>query len=235
MISARVYLFDIDGTLLQTGGAGWRALTTAIAAEFGVDVTRVAVELRGRTDYAIVGDLLRLAQVEEHSRNRDRLLAAYHECLAGELKGAPGRVLPGVWSLLQDLEESGDSLVGVLTGNGPRGAEIKLRHFDLWHRFELGVFGDQHQDRTDLARTAARMLQDHRGGTVECEQICIIGDTPADVACARAIGAQAIGVATGGYTVAELQAAGAHVALGSLEQWPRLGLARGKRRDPEAV
>ncbi|HBH51442.1 MAG TPA: hypothetical protein DDY91_06060 [Planctomycetaceae bacterium] len=220
MKSTRVYLFDIDGTLLQTGGVGWRALTGAIAAEFGVEVSGSSVELRGRTDYAIVGDLLRLAQVEVHTRNRDRLLSAYHRFLADGLPGSPGRVLPGVRQVLEDLQVHQGARLGVLTGNGPRGAEIKLRHFDLWDRFTVGIYGDQHEDRSDLARAAVPIVRQNWGPEITADQICIIGDTPADVACAHAIGAQAIAVATGGYRAEELHSAGAHVVLESLEQWP---------------
>jgi phosphoglycolate phosphatase len=216
---ARVYLFDIDGTLLETAGAGWRALTWAMGEEFGLEnVTRI--ELRGRTDYAIVGDLLRLARVPVQADSRQRLLRAYHSRLSAELQSGAGSVLPGVWDLLTSLGARSQSVIGVLTGNGLQGAEIKLRHFGLRDHFSVGVFGDQRQHRTDLARDAMGILRQQLGADLEGGEVCIIGDTPADVECALAIDAKAVGVATGGFSGDDLVAAGAHLVLKSLSDWP---------------
>jgi phosphoglycolate phosphatase len=216
---ARVYLFDIDGTLLQTGGAGWRALTGAMGDEFGVPEIS-GIELRGRTDYAIVGDLLRMARVPVHAESRERLLTAYHSRLSVELQRGVGSVLPGVWEVLTSLSRQSQAVVGVLTGNGPQGAEIKLRHFGLRDRFTLGVFGDQRQHRTDLAHDAMAMLRRELGTNLKGEEVCIIGDTPSDVECALAIEARAVGVTTGGFSGDDLVAAGAHLVLNSLTDWP---------------
>ncbi|MFN7803874.1 MAG: HAD family hydrolase [Planctomycetaceae bacterium] len=215
----RVYLFDIDGTLLQTGGAGWRALTGAMRDEFGLQEV-AGIELRGRTDYAIVGDLLRMARVPARAESRQRLLHAYHTRLGVELKTGVGSILPGVREVLESVSGQAESIVGVLTGNGPQGAEIKLRHFGLQERFTLGVFGDRRQRRTDLARDAMGMLRRRLGEDLTGGEVCIIGDTPADVECALAIDAKAVGVATGGFSRDELIAAGAHLVLNSLADWP---------------
>jgi phosphoglycolate phosphatase len=217
---ARVYLFDIDGTLLQTGGAGWRALTGAMHEEFGVQEL-AGIELRGRTDYAIVGDLLRLARVPVGPQTRQRLLTAYHARLSTELQRGVGAVLPGVWQVLDRLRSQPQTVLGVLTGNGPQGAEIKLRHFGLRERFTIGVYGDRHEHRTDLARDALGILRKHLGADLEGGHVCIIGDTPSDVECALAIEAQAVAVATGGFAGEDLVAAGAHLVLGSLAEWPQ--------------
>jgi phosphoglycolate phosphatase len=216
---ARVYLFDIDGTLLQTGGAGWRALTGAMGEEFGVEEL-AGIELRGRTDYAIVGDLLRLARVPVRLQSRQRLLRSYHARLRAELQRGAGSVLPGVWRVLDSLRGQPQAVVGVLTGNGLQGAEIKLRHFGLHERFTVGVYGDRRAHRTDLARDALGILRQRLGQDLEGGEVCIIGDTPADVECALAIEARVVAVATGGFASEELVAAGAHLVLSNLTEWP---------------
>jgi len=216
---ARVYLFDIDGTLLQTGGAGWRALTGAMGEEFGVEQLS-GIELRGRTDYAIAGELLRLARVPVGPQSRQRLLKSYHARLTLELQKGAGGVLPGVWQVLDLLRSDPQAVLGVLTGNGPQGAEIKLRHFGLQERFSIGVYGDRHERRTGLARDALGMLRKQLGADLEGGHVCIIGDTPSDVECALAIEARAVAVATGGFAGEDLVAAGAHLVLRDLTEWP---------------
>lgn len=216
---ARVYLFDIDGTLLQTGGAGWRALMGAMKEQFGVHEL-TGIELRGRTDYAIVGDLLRIARVPAVPEHRQRLLKSYHARLSAELQKGAGAVLPGVWQVLDRLRSEPRAVLGVLTGNGLQGAEIKLRHFGLQERFSVGVYGDRHEHRTDLARDALGTLRKHLGADLEGGHICIVGDTPSDVECALAIEARAVAVATGGFAGEELVAAGAHLVLRNLTEWP---------------
>lgn len=216
---ARVYLFDIDGTLLQTGGAGWRALTGAMGEEFGVEQLS-GIELRGRTDYAIAGELLRLARVPVGFQSRQRLLKSYYSRLTLELQKGAGGVLPGVWQLLDRLRSDPQAVLGVLTGNGLRGAEIKLGHFGLREWFSVGVYGDRHEHRTDLARDALGVLRKKFGADLEGGHVCIIGDTPSDVECALAIDARSVAVATGGFADEDLVAAGAHLVLRDLTEWP---------------
>jgi phosphoglycolate phosphatase-like HAD superfamily hydrolase len=187
--------------------------------EFGVAEV-VGIELRGRTDYAIVGDLLRMSRVPVQADSRQRLLRAYHSRLAAELQRGGGSVLPGVWEVLNLLGDQTQAVVGVLTGNGAQGADIKLRHFGLQSRFAMGVFGDQREHRSDLARDAMSTLRRQLGADLKGEEVCIIGDTPSDVECALAIEARAVGVATGGFSGEELAKAGAHLVLRSLADWP---------------
>ena len=217
---ARVYLFDIAVPWWQTGGAGWRALTGAMREQFGVQEL-AGIELRGRTDYAIVGDLLRIARVPTGPQSRQRLLKSYHERLCAELQKGVGAVLPGVWEVLDRLCSEPQAVLGVLTGNGLQGAEIKLRHFGLQERFSIGVYGDRHEHRTDLARDALGILRQQVGADLEGGHVCIIGDTPSDVECALAIEARAVAVTTGGFAGEELVAAGAHLVLNNLTEWPR--------------
>jgi phosphoglycolate phosphatase-like HAD superfamily hydrolase len=200
-----VCLFDIDGTLLLSGGAGKAALEEAVAEEFGVRGATGRLELGGRTDTAIVADLLGLAGLAVTAEHRARLQAAYLRRLPGCLGRGNGRVLPGVAALLEGLRGRADVVVGLLTGNVRAGAQIKLGHFGLADHFALGGYGDVHHDRADVAREALAEVRRMRG-PVEASRVWVVGDTPHDVRCARAIGAHAVAVLTGWHGRAELTA-----------------------------
>jgi phosphoglycolate phosphatase-like HAD superfamily hydrolase len=200
------FLFDIDGTLISTGGAGKAALETALASEFGVRELRAQVPYSGRTDRAIVRDLLVLHGIEETPATVRRLLDAYLGHLPLCLQKAQGKVLPGIAALLQRLSGREGAVVGLLTGNIRAGARAKLGHFDLFHHFTLGGFGDRHLCRNDVAREALAEVRSRCNGSVRPEHIWVIGDTPLDVRCARAIGARVAAVATGWHALDELAA-----------------------------
>lgn len=211
-----VYLFDIDGTLLSSGGAGKAALEEGLAEEFGIRGTIERLSLSGRTDRAIVRDLLGLSGLDDHPERRGRLLAAYLRHLPGCLARSAGRVLPGVLELLEDLGKRADVAIGLLTGNVRAGARIKLGHYGLAEHFLFGGYGDDHLDRDDVAREAIVALEGHLGDKVDPQRIWVIGDTPHDVRCARAIGARAAGVLTGWHAREEMQACGPDVLLDDL-------------------
>ena len=200
----KLLLFDIDGTLLATGGAGVRALTEATREVFGSDDLD-GIEIAGRTDSGIAHQLL-----ERHGRARTpeaigAFFDRYLTHLARLLPLTRGEVLPGIISLLDALRERPDCVLALLTGNLVRGAELKLTHYGLWHYFEFGAYADDHHDRNELGPVAqARALERH-GIAFPPERIFILGDTPHDIACARAIGARAIAIATGRHTRAELE------------------------------
>jgi phosphoglycolate phosphatase len=199
-----VCLFDIDGTLLSSGGAGRAALEDGLAEEFGVRGVIDRLKLSGRTDFAIVGDLLALAGLDASQENRRRLVESYLRHLPECMRRHQGHVLPGVAALLDRLHGRDDLAIGLLTGNIREGARIKLSHFDLHERFAFGGYGDHHGDRADVAREALVEVQRHLGRTVDPARVWVIGDTPFDVHCARAIGANAVAVLTGWHTRAEL-------------------------------
>jgi phosphoglycolate phosphatase-like HAD superfamily hydrolase len=203
-----VCLFDIDGTLILSGGAGKAAMERALLSEFGVARLRGGVPFSGRTDRVIARDLLRLHGVADAPDNWPRLRDAYLRHLPGCLASHQGRVLPGIDVLLEHLSGRGDVAVGLLTGNIRDGARLKLGHYNLFHHFAFGGFGDHHLERDDVAREALAVARQHCNGTAELEEIWVIGDTPLDVSCARAIGAQVVAVATGWHSLAELTAAG---------------------------
>jgi phosphoglycolate phosphatase-like HAD superfamily hydrolase len=199
-----VCLFDIDGTLLSSGGAGKAALEMGLAEEFGISGPIEKLSLSGRTDFAIVTDLLQMYAIPDTGETRARVLAGYLRHLPGCLARSAGQVLPGVRELLAELEGRADVAVGLLTGNVRAGAKLKLGHFGLFEHFAFGGYGDVHLDRDDVAREALAEVQRHLNAQVNVERIWVIGDTPHDIRCARAIGARAVAVTTGWHCHAEL-------------------------------
>jgi phosphoglycolate phosphatase len=200
-----VCLFDIDGTLISSGGAGKAALEMAMAAEFGVLQAVEKLQLSGRPDRAIIGDLFAQHVIDDKPEHWERLTAAYLRHLPGCLASHNGRVLPGIALLLDELRRRQVPL-GLLTGNIRAGARVKLGHFGLYEQFTFGGFGDRHLDRDDIAREALEEVKQRLNGQHAPERIWVIGDTPLDIRCARAIGAQAVAVATGWHSRDELAA-----------------------------
>jgi phosphoglycolate phosphatase-like HAD superfamily hydrolase len=209
----KLVLFDIDGTLLRSDGAGRRAIHKALMEVFG-SVGPDSYWFDGKTDRQIVRDLMRLDGHEDaHIDARmDPLLTRYVECLAGELakEGFTAHLLEGVGDLLTALEARDDVILGLLTGNVEPGARAKLRAVGLDpDRFTVGAFGSDHEHRPALPAIAQQRARDELGVDVAGGDIVVIGDTPADIECARSVDARAIGVATGRFPVEELQRHGA--------------------------
>lgn len=198
-----VCLFDIDGTLLASGGAGKAALESALEDEFATPV-RVHIPYSGRTDRAIIRDLFLAHGIPETHENVRRVLGAYLQRLPDCLKRFQGKVLPGIHDLLTALRGREQVCLGLLTGNVRAGAETKLGHFGLYEHFSFGGFGDHHFDRDDVAREAFTAVHQNFGSHIVPDQVWVIGDTPLDVCCARAIGAKVIAVATGTHPFDEL-------------------------------
>jgi phosphoglycolate phosphatase-like HAD superfamily hydrolase len=216
----KLVLFDIDGTLLLSDGAGRRAIHRALIGVFG-SVGPHDYHFDGKTDPQIVRELMRL---EGHRDERidavmDDLFARYVQFLHEELH-APGHTpyaLPGVLALLDALEARRDVILGLLTGNIEPGARAKLQAVGIApDRFRIGAFGSDHEHRPELPAIAAKRTRDSLGVDVTGAAVVVIGDTPADVTCGRAIGASAIGVATGRFSVDELMSHGAVAAFRDL-------------------
>lgn len=196
----KLILFDIDGTLLTSGGAGERALRLGFRDRFGIDDDLSKIEIAGRTDSGIVRRMLAAHRLPETLENIAAFFDGYLHHLAREIPRTPGRLLPGILPLLDALKPRADMVLALLTGNLARGAEIKLLHYGVWHFFEFGAYADDHHDRDQLGHFAkARALERH-GIDFAPERIFVLGDTPHDITCARAIGAQAIAIATGKFT-----------------------------------
>jgi phosphoglycolate phosphatase len=214
-------LFDIDGTLLNAGGAGQSAMEAALAAEFGATRPVEGIPTAGRTDFGITRDLLAYFDLPDEPAVWERFRAAYFERLPAALAQTVGAVLPGVRELLQLLAARDDVILGLLTGNFATGAWLKLKHFSLDHHFRFGSFGDEHPHRDDVARRAWDQLQEQSPG-IAPQHVWVIGDTPADVRCGRAIGARTFAVATGLYSYQELEAESPdrlHQTLADPHEW----------------
>ncbi len=201
-----VCLFDIDGTLLNSGGAGQAAMEAAFVEQFGPMQPVEGVAYAGRTDRAIIADIFRYFDIEDDDHTRDEFVGRYFSHLPDKLSQKEGGVLPGVTVLLEELASRENVELGLLTGNFRRGAEIKLGHFDLFHHFEFGGFGDIHHDRGDVARDALQETRAFLNRDIHPSQIWVIGDTPADVSCARVIDANVIAVSTGHFSEETLAA-----------------------------
>ena len=206
----KLLLFDIDGTLLTSGGAGERALRLGFRDRFGIDDDLSSIEIAGRTDSGIVREMLAAHRLPATPENIAAFLDGYLHHLAQEIPRTPGRLLPGILPLLDALQPRADIVLALLTGNLARGAEIKLRHYGVWHYFEFGAFADDHHDRNQLGPFAQARARAQRGIEFPPERIFVLGDTPHDtphdIACARAIGAKAIAIATGRFSQADLAA-----------------------------
>ena len=201
-----VCFFDIDGTLLKTGGAGQAAMEAALLSEFQADRPVEGIPMAGRTDRAIVSDLFAYFGVESNEAEWANFMAAYLRHLPDLLQQMQGAVLPGIAGVLEELHRRDDVLLGLLTGNFRAGAQLKLEHYRLAHYFLFGGYGDRHHHRDDVAGEALTEAERHHGDAFPAERVWVIGDTPADVQCARAIGAQSVAVATGTYSRSDLQA-----------------------------
>jgi phosphoglycolate phosphatase len=215
--SAVLVLFDIDGTLIRTAGAGVRGMNDAFERLHGRRDALHGIPVSGRTDRAILTDVFSRWNEELTDSLVAPLRDLYLDELAREMQATTGPgfgVLPGVHDALDVLENDPSFALGLLTGNFERGAAIKLGHFDLWHRFRFGAFGDVHTDRRALVPVAVERA---RASGIEASHIVVIGDTPLDVDCAHAHGARAVAVATGEYSLDDLAATGAEIVVDTLE------------------
>lgn len=220
-----VFLFDIDGTLLSSGGAGKAAMEAALCEQFGIPAITAHVDYGGRTDLAIMQDLLLEHGHEPSVANCRRLHAAYLGHLPRKLTHHQGRILPGVQEVLEELRTQELAALGLLTGNFREGARIKLGHYRINHHFAFGGFGDLHLCRNDVAREAASAASAHLSRTVEPDCVWVIGDTPLDIRCARAIGARAVAVATGWHSLEQLEAEKPDHLLPDLRHFAKLTLS----------
>ena len=202
----RLVLFDIDGTLVHTGGAGVKAFGQVFATAFGAQAGIERMKFAGRTDVSLVREFFKLHHIPATSANFERFFERYVHLLDHILARSTTEECPGVRALITDLQTLPEPpLLGLLTGNVRLGAEIKLRHFGLWDHFETGGFADDHEDRDQIAAVAKLRGERVLGRKLAGEEIVVIGDTPLDIRCGRAIGAKVLAVATGGSRYEELE------------------------------
>lgn len=217
-MSVTLYLFDIDGTLVDTGGAGMAALNEATRGIFGHDGPEL--DLAGSTDLGVVANIHAHFQVESTPERVAEYFEAYLVRLDWNLAhgGFNGRVFPGVTELLELLANRPGASVGLLTGNIAGGAAAKMRHFGLAGHFPFGAYGCDHADRNLLGPVALERAAAHAGRIFGAEETLVIGDTPKDIACAHAMGAKCLAVATGRFSAGELRAHGADHVVESLAE-----------------
>jgi len=220
-LAPTLVLFDIDGTLLDTSGAGRRAFAQALEDAFGWGAEAQTLSFAGATDL----DLLeRIAQRRGTTLTPDRVedfFARLPGTLRTALAAEPPRVYPGVRDLLAVLSARADVHLGLVTGNIESCAWVKLESCGLHDHFDLGAFGHEHADRRAIARLARTRAEQRLPGA-SFRTCCLIGDTPSDIRAAHAIGARALAVATGGFTAAQLGDAGATWVLESLADTDRI-------------
>lgn len=211
-------LFDIDGTLVDTGGKGMSALRKTASEVFGAEGP--PLDLAGSTDLGILEGLYVHFGIDPGDERTFAFFETYHRHLEASLETDPaeGRVLDGVIELLEHLATDENAQIALLTGNTSLGAQIKLRHYGLGHHFAFGAYGSDKSDRNLLGMIALERALAFTGRTYTPARTLVIGDTPKDIACAHAIGARCLAVATGRFSAGELQAAGADWVLGSLAE-----------------
>ncbi|MCX5767803.1 MAG: haloacid dehalogenase-like hydrolase [Gemmatimonadetes bacterium] len=206
----KIALFDIDGTILWSRGAGRRSMERALMAVHGA-VGAPGYRYDGKTDRQIVRESMRDAGILEADvdARMDEVLDRYLTELAVELSGADHQsmLLPGVEAILNEVESHDGVMLGLLTGNVASGAEQKLRRVGIdIGRFQVGAFGSDHEVRHELPAIAQARASARLGRAVPGGAVIVIGDTPSDVACAQPIGARTIAVATGSFDVPALAA-----------------------------
>jgi phosphoglycolate phosphatase-like HAD superfamily hydrolase len=220
-MSSRLLLFDIDGTLLLSGGAGARAMMLAFDQVFGAETgvkgkdAFAGVPMAGRTDTWIFRELSRVHGVESGAESLQR----FHDSYVGHLRreihepGPRKGVLPGVKPLLDALAQRPEAHLALLTGNFAAGARVKLEHFDLWRYFPTGAFAEDAADRNSLFAHALSAVVARGGPRVAPSDVVVVGDTPFDVGVATTAGARSVAVATGSFDRRALADSGADAVL----------------------
>jgi len=212
-------LFDIDGTLIRTGGAGVKAFGETFASEFGLREATKKVVFHGRTDVSLVRQIFRWNGIEQTPANFARFFERYPFWLDHYLNKLDGGPCEGVHEFLAALRSHERApVLGLLTGNIRLGAELKLRRYNLWDHFELGAFADDHEDRNCIAGVAHQRGNEKFGRVLNGEEILVIGDTPHDVDCGKSIGAKVLAVGTGGVQLEELRSHRPTYAVADLSQ-----------------
>lgn len=202
----RLVLFDIDGTLISTDGAGVKAFAQVCDEVFALPGATSNFTFAGRTDLALVREIFAANNIDPSEENVHKFQAAYLERLPALMPAESREPLPGVRQWLADLAAMDPAPeLGLLTGNLQQGAEIKLSHYGLWDSFQWGAFGGESIDRNAVARVALAEGQ-KRIAELSPEEVLVIGDTPRDIECARSIGAKVLAVATGPMSERQLAA-----------------------------
>ena len=211
----RLILFDIDGTLIDSGGAGTRSLDLALKELFSIDNAFQGISMAGKTDTQIIKEGLLKHGISVNG-NIDAVITAYLKYLRKEINNDRKHVKPGIYNLLNTLSFMKDIGSGLLSGNLESGARIKLEPFKLNDYFPTGAFGSDDEDRNNLLPVAVKRFEELFRRKIEIDNCIVVGDTPRDVECAHIYGAMCIGVATGPYSFDALTEAGADYVVQDL-------------------
>jgi len=209
-------LFDIDGTIMDSGGAGTRAMDTAFMELFSVRNAFQTISMAGKTDMQILKEGLELHNIDYSNGVIPEFYRSYIRYLKQNIGDALGHVKPGIREALRELQAQKEFILGLLTGNIEEGARIKLDFFGLNDYFNIGAFGNDDEDRDRLLPVAVDKLFKRNSLHVSFRDCIVIGDTPRDVSCSKPYGAFSVAVATGPYSAATLSEAGADVVLNDL-------------------
>ena len=209
-------LFDIDGTIMDSGRAGTRAMDTAFMELFSVRNAFQAISMAGKTDLQILREGFDLHAIDSSNGVVPEFYRIYVRYLKENMKSAGGHVKPGIRETLRLLHTQGECILGLLTGNIEEGARIKLDFFGLNEYFNIGAFGNDDEDRDRLLPIAVDKLFKRDSLKVDYRDCIVIGDTPRDVSCSKPYGAFSVAVATGPYSAATLSEAGADIVFNDL-------------------
>lgn len=212
----KLVLFDIDGTLIDSGDASVIALTRLFRSLYAITDAFISVTMDGKTDKQIIKEGLAANNLPVDDANIPSIISKYLINLEKEINNDRKHVKPGVRKLLNRLGQMNDFHLGLLTGNIESGARIKLEVFDLNRYFPLGAFGSDHEDRNQLLPIAIDKFSKKTGQAFRFEDCIVVGDTPKDVECSRPYGAISVAVTTGIYSAEQLAAAGANYVLPDL-------------------
>jgi phosphoglycolate phosphatase-like HAD superfamily hydrolase len=215
-------LFDIDGTLIDSGGAGGRALNLAMEELTGIPAGFQGINFAGKTDLQIIREGVRSLGLHSRDGLVESLADRYLARLRAEVSKGRGHVKPGVSELLSKLRGKGDFFLGLLTGNLEKGARIKLGHFGLNPFFRVGAYGSDEEDRNRLLPVAIRRLYEEEGVLVEYKDCIVVGDTPRDVTCAVVHKSRCLAVATGPYSLEALEETKADLVVSDLSDGERI-------------
>lgn len=204
-MKTKLVLFDIDGTLLTSGGAGVKALACALQDRFGIEDDLRTLQMAGRTDSGIAREIFQAHGIELTPENLGSFFDSYLRQLGRLLPLSPGKLLPGISELLRRMAAMDHVALGLLTGNIEAGAKLKLAHFGVWDYFQFGAYADDHHDRNELGHFARTRASELHGCSFSAEDIFVLGDTVHDINCARAIGAKAVAICTGGCSWEQLR------------------------------
>ncbi|MBN2031106.1 HAD family hydrolase [bacterium] len=202
----KLLLFDIDGTLIRTAGAGKVSMERSFEDVFGIGNGFHNIHMMGRTDPSILMEALSSHHLGWDEEKADRFRETYFSILKNEIQiPRPGkRVCPGVRPLLRLLDKRSDIILGLLTGNWQQSAMIKLGYFKIDHYFTMGAFADDSSDRNELVPIAIERLKKEQKIQIQKQNVYVIGDTPLDIHCAKPYGVRTMAVATGFHSFQDL-------------------------------